>query len=117
MTTEKQKPSLTFVDCLGASVAIIAILGAIGGCFKLYFDVQLLKDISRNQQADIYQLERKIKELSTLNSAMINQMALPAQQKKKLTDQIEQIQIDWYRHSNSGRDETKAMLPDYGKQQ
>ncbi|HAT7745180.1 hypothetical protein DM455_06335 [Legionella pneumophila] len=117
MVKEKKKSNWTLGESLGVLGSIIVLVSAIGVCFKLYYDVQWLKDLSANQQADIYQLERKIKELSILSGTIINQTNLSAEQKKELTDQANNIQIDWYRHSNSGKDETKAMLPDYGKQE
>lgn len=116
MATKECKSNWTLGEISGALVGFISILGIFGGCFKLYYDVQSLKDMSGNQQADIYQLERKIKELSILNHTIINQMDLPSDQKKKLLDEINNIQIDWYRHSNSGIDKTRAMLPDHGTQ-
>ncbi len=115
MVKEKNKYNWTLGESLGVLVSIIVVISAIGGCFKLYYDVQLLKDLSGNQQADIYQLERKIKELSILNSTLINQSNLPAEEKKKLNDQANNIQIDWYRHSNGGKVETKALNRDYVK--
>jgi len=113
VANNRSKSNGTIESILTAAVGGLALLSVLGIGFNLYSDVQRLKSSVANQQADIYQLERKVKELYMLNDAMINKMNLSAEEKQKLIKLMRAIQIDWYRHTDGGQRKSKAMVPDY----
>ncbi|VEB35517.1 hypothetical protein [Legionella cherrii] len=100
---------------LGYLVSVIAILGAIYLCFKVYYDVQQLIDKSGNQQAEIEQLQRKVKELSSINSNLVNQINLPYSDKKTFIDELKKIDIDWYVYTNEGNTKNETLVPNSRK--
>lgn len=110
MTENKSKSSWTVMEGLKASGLIIALISALEVGYKVYYDVQQLKDQAGNQQADIYQLERKIKEIYIFNDTMINKLNLPSKETQNLIDQLHNMQTDWYRHTDAGKNKIKSMF-------